>query len=117
MPWHTYQATGYQTRGSSQRRVSNYLLAPVLVDTIKRGAEAEATPNNCADSNPTTRLLRFVRPYCSYQLAERGYYPLNAYASRSNVRLAGVKVTTSMSAWVAISPPYRRTTRYVPRVR
>jgi len=37
----------------------------LLDQTIKRDAEAEATPNNFADSIPTTRLLRFVKPYCS----------------------------------------------------
>ena len=33
-------------RAWRSRILSNYLLPPVLVDTIKRGAEAEATPNN-----------------------------------------------------------------------
>jgi len=60
-----YQATGYQIRRSSQRIVSNCLLPPVLMTSIKRGADAGATPSNCADSNPTTRVLRFVRPYCT----------------------------------------------------
>jgi hypothetical protein len=70
------------------------------------------------------RIL-FRLPVCSgssnliavNQLAERGYYPLNAYASRSNVRLAGVKVTTGMSAWIAMSPPYPSATRYAQGIR
>jgi len=33
--------------------------------TIKRSAEAEAAPNRCADTNPTTRVLKFARLYCT----------------------------------------------------
>ena len=60
-----YQATGYQIRRPSQRNVSNYLLPPVLVSSIKRSAEAEAAPNRFADTNPTTRVLKFARLYCT----------------------------------------------------
>ena len=68
--------------------------------TIKRSAEAKAAPNRFADTNPTTRVLKA-------QVRETLLHLTAGQLIWSNTSLAGVKLTTVMSAWITMSPLYR----------
>lgn len=70
--------------GKSIIALAMYQVRAKIWTLIRRSAEAEATPNRFADTNPTTRVLKFARL-------------LHLAAGQliwSNTNLAGVKLTT-----------------------